>query len=283
MKKNGWKNLVFGMVLMALLVALAVPAFATTGKKQMEVDYLDIKLVVDGKEVTPKDVNGNVVEPFVYNGTTYLPVRAVGEALGKTVLWDGETKTVYLGEMSQLTVTGTMEKADTTPEKTYGVNTNFVVPGGRMDWTKLPTFNEAVKTSPIATNAKIGAAEPSVSINFKVDGVGTRLYFGYGSEYNLDDSNTPALRVELGYAFGYEDERVLIDAIFQDLLNDSDREQILSKLDEVYKNITVGYTPENGYAAEAIQWRSNFQKSYNLNEVKLQFSDGLAKFAVTTK
>ena len=67
----------------------------------MDVDYLDIKLVVDGKEVTPKDVNGKVVEPFAYNGTTYLPVRAVGEALGKTVRWDGETKTVHLGEMPQ--------------------------------------------------------------------------------------------------------------------------------------------------------------------------------------
>ena len=74
---------------------------AVTGKQTIDVDYLDIKLVVNGKEVTPKDVNGNVVEPFAYQGTTYLPVRAVGEALGKTVRWDGETKTVHLGELPQ--------------------------------------------------------------------------------------------------------------------------------------------------------------------------------------
>lgn len=74
-----------------------------TGKQTIDVDYLDIKLVVNGKEVTPKDVNGNVVEPFAYQGTTYLPVRAVGEALGKTVRWDGETKTVHLGELPQAT------------------------------------------------------------------------------------------------------------------------------------------------------------------------------------
>lgn len=48
--------------------------------------------------VTPKDVTGTIVEPFIYQGTTYLPVRAVGEAIGKKVTWDGETKTVYLGE-----------------------------------------------------------------------------------------------------------------------------------------------------------------------------------------
>ena len=37
-------------------------------------------------------------EPFIYNGTTYLPVRAVGEVFGKNVSWDGNTKTVYIGE-----------------------------------------------------------------------------------------------------------------------------------------------------------------------------------------
>lgn len=74
-----------------------------SGKKTIEVDYVDIKLVVNGKEVTPKDVNGNVVEPFAYQGTTYLPVRAVGEALGKTVRWEGEAKTVHLGELPQAT------------------------------------------------------------------------------------------------------------------------------------------------------------------------------------
>lgn len=40
-----------------------------------------------------------MVEPFTVNGTTYLPVRAIGEALGKDVKWDGETKTVYVGEI----------------------------------------------------------------------------------------------------------------------------------------------------------------------------------------
>ena len=39
-----------------------------------------------------------MVEPFIYNGTTYLPVRAVGDAIGKQVTWDGGSKTVYLGE-----------------------------------------------------------------------------------------------------------------------------------------------------------------------------------------
>ncbi len=67
--------------------------------KNITVEYADIKLVVDGVQVTPKDANGAVVEPFVYNGTTYLPVRAVGNAISKEVAWDGTTKTVYIGDV----------------------------------------------------------------------------------------------------------------------------------------------------------------------------------------
>lgn len=59
-----------------------------------------VKIVVDGQKLNPTDVNGNKVEPIIYNGTTYLPVRAVANALGKAVYWDGPNYTVYLGEMN---------------------------------------------------------------------------------------------------------------------------------------------------------------------------------------
>ena len=58
-----------------------------------------VKIVVDGKELHPTDAGGNKVEPIIYNGTTYLPVRAVGNAVGKAVYWDGPNYTVYLGDM----------------------------------------------------------------------------------------------------------------------------------------------------------------------------------------
>ena len=57
---------------------------------------------MDGKTFTPKDVTGKVVDPFIVDGTTYLPVRAVAEALGKEVSWDSETRTVSLGEPAGL-------------------------------------------------------------------------------------------------------------------------------------------------------------------------------------
>lgn len=65
--------------------------------KNIQAYYVGVKLVVDGVPVVTKNANGESVEPFIYNGTTYLPIRSVGEALGEEVDWDGTTKTVYIG------------------------------------------------------------------------------------------------------------------------------------------------------------------------------------------
>lgn len=102
--KDQKKGILFGFLLALMLMGgvnmvLGSGASAASGKKAINVTYRDIKLCIDGETITPKDVNGNVVEPFLYNGTTYLPVRAVGEALGKEVKWDGATSTVYLGDV----------------------------------------------------------------------------------------------------------------------------------------------------------------------------------------
>lgn len=59
-----------------------------------------VRIVIDNKELIPTDVNGNRVDPIIVDGTTYLPVRALANAFGKAVYWDGPTHTVYLGNMN---------------------------------------------------------------------------------------------------------------------------------------------------------------------------------------
>ncbi|MGN1002910.1 MAG: stalk domain-containing protein [Oscillospiraceae bacterium] len=101
MKKKLSRKLRCVVIALALTAALAGTAVAagTVVTKTIEANYMDIQIVVDGVAVTPKDANGKVVEPFISESTTYLPVRAIGEALGKQVTWDGETKTVYIGQV----------------------------------------------------------------------------------------------------------------------------------------------------------------------------------------
>lgn len=57
-----------------------------------------ISFKINGQSWTAKDEDGNKLVPITYNGSTYLPVRAVAEALGTAVDWDNDTQTVLLGE-----------------------------------------------------------------------------------------------------------------------------------------------------------------------------------------
>ncbi len=84
MKKH-FKRICVGIVLAAISIGTITMAASS------------VRIVINNKELIPTDVNGNRVDPIIVDGTTYLPVRAVANALGQAVYWDGETSTVYLG------------------------------------------------------------------------------------------------------------------------------------------------------------------------------------------
>lgn len=90
------KGYLLGFISATLLVS-CITAFAANTTILYDVIANGVKIVVDGQKLNPTDANGNTVEPFIYNGTTYLPVRAVANAFGKAVYWDGPNYTVYLG------------------------------------------------------------------------------------------------------------------------------------------------------------------------------------------
>lgn len=102
MKRN-WKSFVLGMVVMAIISSFCIPAVAAAAGGLTTLNDVmvgGIKIVVDGQELHPTDVNGKAVNSMIYNGTTYLPVRALASALGKAVYWDGPNYTAYLGNMN---------------------------------------------------------------------------------------------------------------------------------------------------------------------------------------
>ena len=69
---------------------------ATFNVKHVEITYRGTKISLDGENIPLINRNGESVEPFIYNGTNYLPLRVVSEALGLSVGWDGATSTVTL-------------------------------------------------------------------------------------------------------------------------------------------------------------------------------------------
>ena len=57
----------------------------------------NIRVFIDGTQITPRDAQGQAVHPFIQDGTTFLPVRAVGDAFGKDIYWDARNQSVFVG------------------------------------------------------------------------------------------------------------------------------------------------------------------------------------------
>lgn len=95
MKKKILK--VVSVVLSACLL-LGIGAVAAVNSEEITalLSY-DIKVEYDGKAQAFKDANNKSVYPIMYNGTTYLPVRAVANLFKVPVDWNNETRTVILG------------------------------------------------------------------------------------------------------------------------------------------------------------------------------------------
>lgn len=91
--------------IIAFVVSLAVSFACLTGGASAAAQLSShsisvntgIKIYVNGREFVPADSESAPVAVFIYNGTTYLPVRAISGLFGTGVEWDNETKSVYLG------------------------------------------------------------------------------------------------------------------------------------------------------------------------------------------
>lgn len=93
---KNFKGFIAGMITMLLIVSMAGTVSATNGKVMKELEYRDIKVSLDGEILDLRDAQGNVVEPFKFDGTNYVPVRAIAQILGLNVAWDGKNATVLL-------------------------------------------------------------------------------------------------------------------------------------------------------------------------------------------
>ena len=94
------KKSILTLALLAVIAASFTAGAAASGTLKEIAAYLNYGITIkyDGETQNLTDAAGNRVYPITYNGTTYLPVRAVSNMLGVAVDWDGATQTVLLGK-----------------------------------------------------------------------------------------------------------------------------------------------------------------------------------------
>lgn len=83
------------IVLVAVLFLASVSiVYATLGNKTITITYRNISIYINGVKKVPSN------EPFIYNSSTYVPLRFVSEALDKEVKWDGTNNRIDINDKS---------------------------------------------------------------------------------------------------------------------------------------------------------------------------------------
>lgn len=98
------------------LLAVSAAAMGSTPVQVTAEVRPSVAILVDGVERTFYDASGKEVHAIYYNGTHYLPVRAIGELMGKSVAWDSKSRTITLtGDDPLVTDADTFGPSDSKP------------------------------------------------------------------------------------------------------------------------------------------------------------------------
>ena len=99
--KKTVKGFILGTIITTMLMSTALGAGV---KKTIEVAFNSINLTVNGDRVD--------ADTILYEGTTYIPLRAAAEMLGKDVGWDQNTSTASIDDKKEPVI-----KEEPKPEK----------------------------------------------------------------------------------------------------------------------------------------------------------------------
>ena len=225
MKFQRIKDVCLGATVAALVMGAAPAAYAKVANMDIPVMFNNIKIVVDGKELKTDK------EPFIYEGTTYLPVRAVGEAVGKNVTWDSASKTVILGETEQKETeqTETEQKEPEQPEETASDNDSRL---GKL----------SSKPSTYVNNMKIQCTGVRESAGY-IDGIEVDFKFTNNSDFE-QSVVLQSLEVNNKEVGGYLHTIILGDRAETDRLTIKDSDLKRAGIDKIY-NISVVFRVYN--------------------------------------
>jgi len=151
------------IIAIGLAILLLLPASAVT---TIAADFAPstARLFVSGAEVATSH-GGN--DPFIIDGTTYLPIRALSTALGTNINWRPETSNVYIGDTPATdTILVAGDTFTTNDVLATGAQTNFTTYVGDdfSGWTLIDVLNHLGVEYSGADSVVVTAANGMVAV-----------------------------------------------------------------------------------------------------------------------
>jgi hypothetical protein len=122
------KKQVLVLLVGIIIGTLMFGTIAYAAQSNIRVAFEGIKIFVSGAlRETDK-------QPFIYNGTTYVPLRFISEALGEAVEWDEVTKSIYIGgRIAGRFLTDVLQPTDKSPDIDLNGNRIYTGLGKQLD------------------------------------------------------------------------------------------------------------------------------------------------------
>lgn len=178
MKFNS-KSFIMGILIGALVFSSIAVAFAANYTANLKATYRDIKVYVNGDQIDYYASNGTYSEPFIINGTTYVPLRLFSEKTGNTVKWDGSTSSIFVLDKEH------SHDMDLTPEMAIGLVYNFGVDN------KYPPEGGYTFVLDRESGAIVGESDKGFVISFRLDMVkGGQVEDHWNNYYYISKENT---------------------------------------------------------------------------------------------
>ncbi len=223
--KDKVKGFVTGIIIASLLGTTAI---AAPLQKEITVLYDNIEIYMDGILLEPEDADGNVIEPFISEGITYLPVRVISQALGKEISWDGDTNSIYIGTSTE--------------------------PDGEVQEVTVGNVDELYSALGSNKHIKLKPGVYNISELNKDDNGSKNIYWQNeydGKELILDGISNITIE-----GLGDEPSEILTEARYADVLT------FINCNNVNLKNLKVGHTDRPGYCTGGVL---NFDSSNNIN------------------
>lgn len=93
--------------LLSLALLLSLSAARAAGDARLPEGVTPVAILIDGRTFSGQNERGETVRPFAYDGTTYVPIRALGNALGYGVSWDSAKACVVVDTKGKPTAIST--------------------------------------------------------------------------------------------------------------------------------------------------------------------------------
>ncbi|MEF3305377.1 hypothetical protein [Paenibacillus sp. GYB003] len=143
MNKKGW---FIGASIFGMIVTGSAGVYAGSNLQEIKALLnMEIGIVVNNADFKPVDDEGNRLYPITYNDSTYLPVRAISEALKVPIDYDGTNNRVLIGGSGSGTATPPPAASFQRPKH---LPSDFPLPA---DTKKIELLEDAVGTNKSVT------------------------------------------------------------------------------------------------------------------------------------